>query len=313
MAAKPVIQTSSPGAFSVHGPGSISTSRVLILKGTDMAPAGTTGWDVNARVKVFMRTTGAWQPAIQTAWSFGVAQVEFPTKPWLEQAGGVEFKVVCDGVSSDPFSVPVWAAPTTPPMIKSANPSKFIVGKQQGPWAYLVRVSAANLADAELLTITIGGWNAAIGWMDLGDGVLDIWFPKEIREKQGNYELKIGTTSGGMSAPALIEVVRRPFIGPKEATTRSRVEGAGLRGRRRDLLAWNAILQRSTDVSARHQADATAIAQIDPRILVGVKPVNGISVTLTGHVATAAARATAEKEARKIPGVRWVTNELVVE
>src|SRR5262245_56481461 len=100
-AEKPVIQWSLPGAFSVHGAGTINTSRVSALNGKNMAPAGTTGYDVNARVKVFMRTTGAWQQAFLTAWSFGTAAVvEFPAKPWLEQAGGVQFRVVCDGVSS---------------------------------------------------------------------------------------------------------------------------------------------------------------------------------------------------------------------
>ena len=118
-AQKPVIESSSPGAFSVHGAATMNTPRQLALWGKNMAPAGTTGYDVNARVKVFMRTTAAWQPALKTGWSFEVAKVWFPAKPWLEQAGSVQFKVVCDGVSSDAFSVPVWAAPTTPPVIKS--------------------------------------------------------------------------------------------------------------------------------------------------------------------------------------------------
>jgi BON domain len=304
-AERPAIESATPSSFVAKGADSHG-DHVLVLEGEHFAPAGVTGYDAGKRIKIFFQAGSIRKQVFMTGWAGTKLICEFDEHTWLQAPGDLLVTVEADGVASAAFRVPVLPYPSQPPAIASISPARFTVGAATTDRDFLFRVRASNLADYNSTSVSIDGVRESIAYMNGQDGVLDAFLPVALREKAGRYPVTIETLSG-VSAEAFVEVadVKETF---RPGAARSRAAA-------RPSAAPGSQFIRGGGVLASRGGDPTgglALATVGAEALAGLQPVQGPVVTLTGTVATQAEKDRLEQQARQLPGVAWVNDDLEV-
>ncbi|MGH7198020.1 MAG: hypothetical protein ACREH5_04675 [Candidatus Omnitrophota bacterium] len=217
------IASSEPVKFLQGKYGDSSLPLTIHFHKDHILPADVTGFNVNARVKVFGRNEGEFEALHSSGWSRSHLVIWIPTK-MLMRRGYLQVKVRFDGRDSDIFNVPVLPPPAAPPVITKVEPSNFAISaKSESIYIY-----GKNIDNYGFSSILVNGKGIFVGNVILGEGDSGLvigQMPKEYLGAHAAYSVQLATRAGKSSpvnvCVACIDVPPLPGKPAKTATADS--------------------------------------------------------------------------------------------
>lgn len=285
-AERPVVTGSIPAEFSADA---APRERSLLLDGRALAPLGARGADIAQRLKVYFRKGERMAPVRLTGWSHDRIRVQFPGDAWLAQPGTLFVFVKADGELTPPYAIKVEAPPTEPPLIRSVVPKTIVADTSRGSHGFLMRIVAERLAGYHLTSVLVDGQSVPIEWLELAAGVVNIVLPEPFRSRPGRHVIELMTNAGLSQAVEF-------FVVSKDAP-------------RDDAASLPTVIVPGTGAAVLTLQPMGI--ETRPDRFEGLRPVQGIVITLEGRVADATEALLMVEHARSMPGVAWVEDRLV--
>jgi hypothetical protein len=131
----------------------------------------------------------------------------FNSAGWADKPGTIEVYVTIDAYPgyaayrSNSLYLTIEPTPTAAPILTSLSNTSFKMGSPKE--TYKLRLVGKNFGENASTSVTVGGYNAGVGWWHLKDGVIDIWVPSEVYTKAGEYPVVVKTKNGTSNALTL--------------------------------------------------------------------------------------------------------------
>jgi len=148
----------------------------------------------------------------------------FSSPEWADKPGTIEVYVTIDAYPGYPayrsnsLYLTIEPTPTVAPVLSSLSNSLFKMGQPKE--TYQLRVVGKNFGESASTGVTVGSFNAGVGWWNLKDGVMDIWVPSEVYSKAGDYPVIVKTKYGTSNALTLKIEPPAMIIKPVTITTK---------------------------------------------------------------------------------------------
>jgi hypothetical protein len=223
----------------------------------------------------------------------------FSSPGWADKPGTIEVYVTIDAYPGYPayrsnsLFLTIEPTPTAPPVLSSLSNSSFKMGSPKE--TYQLRVVGKNFGESASTSITVGGYNAGVGWWNLKDGVMDIWVPSEVYSKAGDYPVVVKTKYGSSNALPLKIEAATMLIKPVTVTSRP-------------------ITQTNTVKPTVNSAAKTIKLSLnrDNASKLGAEMLRGVRVTLIGVIRDASLSAQLESYITGLDNVFVVDNQLTL-
>lgn len=221
--------------------------------------------------------------------------VSFSSADWLTTPGNIEVYLMMGGPGettatrrTNSLWITVDAMPTFPPVITDVTPKEFRTGLNRDQ--YYITILGNHFGEEGSTSVTIGGIAASYGRLDLDNGKMYYWIPKELIATPGKYDV-IVRTAFGESRPFPITIVSPTMkmvqvtapikVGPKVNTP----------------ISTNKMIVPNTK----------AITTTNEAILL-----SGARVTLRGNISSEADKTLLENFINRLDHVVVVTNQLAL-
>jgi hypothetical protein len=127
--------------------------------------------------------------------------VSFSSADWLTTPGNIEVYLMMGGPGettatrrTNSLWITVDAMPTFPPVITDVSPKEFRTGLNRDQ--YYITILGNHFGEEGSTSVTIGGITANYGRLDLDNGKMYYWIPKELIATPGNYDVIVRTAFG---------------------------------------------------------------------------------------------------------------------
>ena len=268
----------------------------LTIYGKNIWPSSMNLLQTIERIKVYFKKGDKMQEITgRGGISADAKAVNFFSADWLNTPGNIEVYMTIDGVRTNSLWLPVEAVPAVVPIINSVSPSKLKTG-EKGTFYYMVRIYGKNFGENTSTNATIGGSPASVGWMNLADGVMDVWIPKGYINTPGTYNVQVNTKFGSSNVSAI--TIESPVIMMAPIKAPTTVKKTETRPELNNVVVTPANNKALTSI------------YVDPGV--SLQLIEGIKVKMNGNIAFGEDRAILEKFIRELDKVILVDNQLLV-
>jgi hypothetical protein len=220
--AAPVLTSMSPAACM-----SDPSIQQFTLSGSNLAGPSTNGYtfeqDVQLYVSInrgpYQQVPGHWNAtSMITGWNSSELNLSFNASVMCQAPGTLDFYAKVLGVNSNLLSIPIVAAPSGPPTIRSISPTSKPITTTD----WLVSISATGL-NYSSTSVSLNG--VSTGFLAREDpiaGYILIDVPTALRAKAGRYQIVVATKNGS-SNPVTFDILGPPHVNAVTPSTISLV------------------------------------------------------------------------------------------
>lgn len=279
------------------------TIKKLTIYGDNLWPEWMTNSMSLELVKVHFRKDAKDQVIQQSSGNKTQLTVTFTSTDWLTTPGKIEVYLMMGKqgettptTRTNSLWVTVDAMPTMPPVITDIIPKEFKTGLKRDE--YYITILGNHFGESGTTSVTIGGIVANYGRLDLDNGKMYYWIPKELIGTPGKYDVVV-KTAFGTSMPFPITILA-PTMRMAQVTAPIKV-GPSVNA---PANANKVAVPVSTNKVII--ANRGAISATEPILIAGAR------VIMRGNIASEADRTALDNFINKLDHVVVVSNQLAL-